>query len=113
MRRILLALVGAVLVGTAVPASGVTAVDTTGTTYSTDRVTVPMQFPVIGATSYSDNFLVCRSGCTRKHMGQDLMGPKMSPLVAAFNGVVTSLKRETTVGQGNYLVIKGDNGWSA
>lgn len=82
-------------------------------TYTTDRVTVPMVFPVIGPTSYSDTFLACRSGCTRKHFGQDLMGPKMRPLVATFNGVISSLKRETTVGEGNYFTLKGDNGWSA
>ena len=82
-------------------------------TVSTATVTVPMVFPVLGQTSYVDTFLACRSGCTRKHFGQDLMGPKMRPLVAAFNGVVSSVKRESYVGEGNYVTIKGDNGWSA
>ena len=80
---------------------------------STASVTVPMVFPVIGPTSYSDTFLACRSGCTRKHFGQDLMGPRMRLAVAVFNGYVQSIKRETTVGEGNYITIKGDNGWSA
>lgn len=116
--RLLASLLTAVaLLATAAPASALTAVDSTGTTYSTDRVVVPLVFPVIGATSYTDTFLSCRSGCARKHMGQDLMGPKMSPLVAACDGTVVSLKRETTVGQGNYLVIACDHGagsgWSA
>jgi hypothetical protein len=82
-------------------------------TISTTSVVVPMVFPVVGPTSYSDTFLACRSGCTRQHLGQDLMGPKMSPLVAAFTGVVSSIKRETTVGDGNYITLRGDNGWSA
>lgn len=82
-------------------------------TYVVDRVTLPMVFPVIGSVSYSDTFLACRSGCARKHMGQDLMGRKMQPLVAAFNGVIHSVKRESTVGDGNYVTLKGDNGWSA
>lgn len=81
--------------------------------WTTARVTVPMVFPVVGSVSYSDTFLACRSGCTRKHMGQDLMGRKMLPLVATFNGVIHSVRRETTVGGGNYLTLKGDNGWSA
>jgi murein DD-endopeptidase MepM/ murein hydrolase activator NlpD len=89
----------------------------TGTAYSLDRVVVPMVFPVAGKVSWTDDFLVCRSGCGRMHMGQDLMGAKMTPLVAAFDGVVTSLKRETAVGQGNYVVISADRGpaagWSA
>jgi hypothetical protein len=80
---------------------------------STDVVTVPIVFPVLGPTSYVDTFLACRSGCTRKHFGQDLMGPKMRPLVAAFNGVVSSVKYESYVGEGNYVTIQGDNGWSA
>ena len=113
MRLLLASLVAAALAVTAVPSSAVTAVDTTGTTYSTDRVVVPITFPVAGPVSFTDTFLSCRSGCGRKHMGQDLMGVKMTPLVAAFNGVISSLKRETTVGDGNYLVINGDNGWSA
>ncbi len=87
----------------------------TGTEYDSTPVTVPMVFPVLGPTSYSDNWLACRSGCARMHMGQDLMGPKMSPLVAAFDGVVTSLSRDG--GSGNYLVLSADRGpaagWSA
>ncbi|MEO6205258.1 MAG: M23 family metallopeptidase, partial [Mycobacteriales bacterium] len=82
-----------------------------GTTYEMDQVVVPMTFPVLGPTSYSDNFLVCRSGCARMHMGQDLMGPKMSPLVAAFDGVVTSLKLDGS--SGNYVAITADSGRAA
>jgi len=82
-------------------------------TYTTERVTVPMVFPVIGTTSFTDTFLACRSGCERKHFGQDLMGPKMRPLVATFNGVISSVKKESSVGEGNYFTLKGDNGWSA
>ena len=81
-------------------------------TYTTERVTVPMVFPIVGSTSYSDTFLACRSGCTRKHLGQDLMGPKMRPLVATFNGVISHLKRESYVGEGNYVTLRGDNGWT-
>lgn len=113
--RVRLAFLSLALLAAAVhPASALTALDSTGTTYSTDPVRVPMVFPVAGGqTSFTDTFLACRSGCARKHMGQDLMGAKMTPLVAAFDGVVSSLKRETTIGGGNYLVINGDNGWSA
>ncbi len=74
--------------------------------------TVPMVFPIVGGVSYTDTFLACRSGCSRQHLGQDLMSPKMRPLVAVFNGVI-SVRRETTVGGGNYVTLRGDNGWSA
>ncbi len=110
--RVLLAAT-ALLAAVAVPAVAGTATDTTGTVYSTDRVVVPITFPLIGPTSFSDTFLSCRSGCSRKHMGQDLMGPKMSPLVAACTGTVVTLKRETHVGDGNYLGIACDTGAAA
>ena len=115
--RLALALAALLAAGLATPALSVVKTDTTGTQYEeTARVVVPMIFPVAGPsslTSYSDNWLACRSGCTRKHMGQDLMGPKMTPLVAPFDGVVTSVKRETTVGGGNYVAIAADRGPAA
>jgi hypothetical protein len=103
----------AVLTLLTLPAGAATGVDTTGTVYSTDRVVVPITFPVLGSTSFTDTFLACRSGCTRKHMGQDLMGAKMSPLVAACTGTVVTLKRETHVGGGNYVGIACDTGAAA
>lgn len=110
MRRLLLAVLAAVSV--LLPAAPAVAAYADAP-ISTATVTVPMVFPVLGPTSYVDTFLACRDGCTRRHMGQDLMGPKMRPLVATFDGYVSSLKRETYVGEGNYVTIKGDNGWSA
>ncbi|MDT7570950.1 MAG: peptidoglycan LD-endopeptidase LytH [Actinomycetota bacterium] len=111
-----LALAAALLLaaGLTSPALAVIKTDTTGNQYEeTERVVVPMLFPIAGPSSltrYSDNWLACRSGCSRKHMGQDLMGPKMTPLIAPFDGVVTSVKRETTVGSGNYLTIQATRG---
>lgn len=113
-----LALATALLVaaGLTTPALAVIKTDTTGTQYEdAAHVVVPMIFPVAGQsslTSFSDNWLVCRSACTRKHMGQDLMGPKMTPLVAPFDGVVTSLKRDSGSG-GNYVAISADRGPAA
>jgi hypothetical protein len=106
-RRPALLLAACALAAAAVPASGL--VDPgTGTSYETTTVTVPMVFPVAGRVSLSDTYLVCRSGCARKHMGQDLMGAKMTPLVATFDGVVTTLQRDG--GSGNYVGITADRG---
>lgn len=113
MRLLVRLLLAAAVLAWVAPASAMTALDSTGTTYSTDRVVVPLVFPVVGPTSLTDTFLACRSGCTRKHMGQDLMGPKMSPLVAACTGAVVSLKREQAVGGGNYLVLACNQGAAA
>lgn len=79
---------------------------------SSAPVRVPMVFPVIGGASYTDTFLQCRSGCARQHLGQDLMAPRMRPLVATFNGYISYLSRETTVGRGNIVSVTGDNGWT-
>lgn len=96
----------------ALPESARAAVDPgSGTSYETGTVTVPMVFPVVGPTSWSDSFLACRSGCTRRHMGQDLMGPKMSSLVAAFDGTVVSMTRDAS--WGNSVVIRADRGPAA
>ena len=110
VRFVVAAACAAVLSALTLPAVAATGVDTTGTVYSTDRVVVPITFPVLGTTSFTNTFLACRSGCTRKHMGQDLMGAKMSPLVAACTGTVVTLKRETQVGGGNYVGIACDTG---
>ena len=119
VRRLLTCLLLSVLVVPAAPAAAEVLVDPgTGTSYDNARVVVPMTFPVAGPTRFSDNWLACRSGCARMHMGQDLMTAKMTPLVAAFDGVVTSVKRETTPNTGgNTLVLVADRGpargWSA
>ena len=118
MRRLLSALLLAACAVGATATPGTAAVDPgTGTEYATGRVVVPLTFPVAGRVSFSDNWLACRSGCARMHMGQDLMSAKMTPLVAAFDGVVTSVRREGSTGGGNYLVLSADRGpaagWSA
>jgi hypothetical protein len=112
MRRLAL-LVAALLTAVVAPAAGALVDPGTGTSYENAKVVVPMLFPVVGPTSFHDNFLACRSGCARMHMGQDLMGPTMSPLVAAFDGVITSLKRESSPGAGNYVAITADRGPAA
>jgi hypothetical protein len=45
-------------------------------------------FPVIGTVTYGDDFGDARDGGARTHEGNDLMGAKMMPLVAAVDGEV-------------------------
>ena len=71
----------------------------------------PITFPVSGTVSYIDSHGAPRSG-GRTHAGQDLMGPKGTPLVAAVAGVVTRVRHDTSGLSGNSLTIKGDDGWT-
>lgn len=73
-----------------------------------------MVFPVIGGVSYTDTYLTCRgTGCSRRHLGQDLMGGKLRPLVATFDGTVSYFQRESRPGEGNILSIRSlDSQWS-
>jgi murein DD-endopeptidase MepM/ murein hydrolase activator NlpD/uncharacterized protein YkwD len=75
-------------------------------------VVVPIIFPVIGKVSWTDTFGAPRGGGRRSHLGQDLMAPKMTPVVAAFDGVVV-VRRSSGVGGHNMLTLQGDNGWTA
>ncbi len=77
-------------------------------------------FPVVGTVSYVNDFGNVRSG-DRTHEGNDIMGKKMMPLVAAVDGTVTTvIYPEATWGYSislrdsdgykyNYLHINNDN----
>ena len=66
--RLALAAAALLAAGLTAPALATIQTDTTGTQYEdTARVVVPMLFPVAGPsslTSFSDNWLACRSGCS-------------------------------------------------
>lgn len=67
-------------------------------------------FPVAGFVHYTDSFGAPRSG-GRTHAGQDLMGAKGTPLVAAVDGTVTSVRFGGSGLSGNSLTITDAEGW--
>lgn len=73
------------------------------------KVVVPLVFPVVGRVYWEDTFLAPRGGGTRRHLGQDLMADKLTPLVAAFDGTVWFGSREP--GGSHSISVTGDNGW--
>jgi len=73
---------------------------------------VHIVFPVVGKVHWTDTFLASRGGGSRRHKGQDIMAAKMTPLVAAFDGVV-HLTHGTGRGKHYTLTLIGDNGWTA
>ena len=72
----------------------------------------PIVFPVDGPVTYTDTFGACRDGCARSHEGQDLMGRKMLPLLAAVDGVVQRIVFDNTSAGGNSVTIKAADGWT-
>lgn len=79
---------------------------------SNETVVVPLVFPVLNVNKWSDSFLANRDGGARRHHGQDLLAPKMTPIVACFDGIVT-LGKPKKAGGHYTLTIRGDNGWIA
>ena len=71
----------------------------------------PIVFPVDGPVTYTDTFGACRgTACERTHEGQDLMGRKMLPLLAAVDGVVHRVTFNNL--GGSSVVLKDADGWT-
>ncbi|MFN8036893.1 MAG: M23 family metallopeptidase [Acidimicrobiia bacterium] len=70
-----------------------------------------IRFPVDGPVSYSDDFGACRSGCTRRHQGNDLMGTKLEREVAATDGTITFVRGDAGGNSGNMLELTATDGW--
>src|SRR5690349_2631894 len=72
----------------------------------------PIRFPVAATVHYSDDFGACRSGCTRRHQGNDLLGTKLMHEVAAHDGTVTFVRADASGTSGNMLDITDSDGWT-
>ncbi len=74
----------------------------------TTQVVKDIVFPVDGTVRWTDTYGACRDGCSRRHEGQDLMGAKLTKLVAAVSGTIVELRHRA---EGNSLYLRGDDGW--
>jgi hypothetical protein len=80
--------------------------------YRPSAVIRPITFPVQGPVTYRDDFGACRDGCSRRHQGNDLIGARHLPLVAAAAGVIDWFRVDTGSGTaGNALSIRDAEGW--
>src|SRR5262249_232632 len=52
-------------------------------------IIVPIVFPVLGGSHWTNNFAATLPGGSGQHQGQDLPAPKMHPLLACFDGIWT------------------------
>jgi hypothetical protein len=65
--------------------------------------------PVAGSSSYTDTFGACRgSGCSRPHLGVDLLGTKGTPVVAVDAGRIVWVSSTCCA-----LAIRHDDGWTS
>lgn len=76
---------------------------------------IPIVFPVVGKCTFTSTFGDPRDGGKRKHEGNDLMAPKMTPVVAAADGTIAWLQDGSQTSTANglpyyNLLLKGDDG---
>ena len=65
--------------------------------------------PVAGSSSYTNTFGACRgSGCSRPHLGVDLLGAKGTPVVAVDAGRIVWVSSTCCA-----LAIRHDDGWTS
>ena len=76
-----------------------------------DGITREIAFPVLGPVRYSDDFGACRDACARHHKGNDMLGVRMQPLLAAVDGTVTKINLQSKDISGASIRITGDDGW--
>jgi hypothetical protein len=71
-----------------------------------------LTFPVEGSVRYTNDWGACRgTGCSRGHVGTDIMGTKLQRLLAAEDGVIQWLRGDSSGTSGNMLSLKGKSGW--
>lgn len=107
--RLLLASLLAATVGLAAGATPASASDGWTNVAENQVINRVIAFPVDGDVHYSDTWLAPRSS-GRRHLGVDMMGDKLTPLLAANAGCVTYLKWGGP-GGGNMLTLSDEEGW--
>ena len=75
-----------------------------------DGVTREIAFPILGPVSYGNDFGACRDDCARHHKGNDILGVRMQPLLAAVDGTLTDFSPDHGI-SGVSIKVTGDDGW--
>ncbi|NNE94854.1 MAG: M23 family metallopeptidase, partial [Acidimicrobiales bacterium] len=72
------------------------------------QITLPVAVDHLDSVHWTDTWGAPRSG-GRIHVGVDMIGPKMTPLVAAADGTITWMRHDTS--RGNIIYLTDDAGW--
>ena len=85
--------------------------DADGFSQLPDGVVRAISFPVLGPVQYGNDWGNCRDGCSRRHVGTDMIGVRMQPLLAAVDGTVTRVRYENSGTAGAVITVTGADGW--
>ncbi len=96
------------LVAGLLAASLLTAFTSPVAAHGVPEITLPIALDHVDAVHWTDTWGAPRSG-GRTHVGVDMIGPKMTPLVAAADGVVSWMRHDSS--RGNILYLVDDDGW--
>ncbi len=88
------------------PASAIESPTASFTPQQVRPITLPIAASAVSDVHWSDTFGAARSG-GRSHVGVDMLGPKMTPLIAAADGTITWMRSNGN----NMLVITDSDGW--
>ncbi len=65
---------------------------------------------MLGTVQYANGWGDCRDGCSRRHVGTDILGVRMQPLLAAVDGTITRIHTDAGI-SGNGITVTGADGW--
>lgn len=72
----------------------------------------PMVFPLLGAGDVGSHFGAPRDEGNRHHLGNDIVAPRLQPVVAVADGTLTRIAGDTGI-SGYRVHIGHDDGWSS
>lgn len=72
-----------------------------------------MAWPLAGAGTIGSPFGADRDGGARKHMGNDIAAPKLTPVVAVADGVVMGITHEVGTDNCCWAAIQHADGWQS
>ncbi len=78
-----------------------------------DPFVYDMAWPLAGVGAIGSEFGADRDGGARKHEGNDIAAPKLTPVVAVADGVVTNVVQDQGTPHCCYAIIGHADGWSS
>jgi murein DD-endopeptidase MepM/ murein hydrolase activator NlpD len=78
-----------------------------------DPFVYDMSWPLAGVGQIGSPFGADRDGGARKHQGNDIAAPKLTPVLAVADGVVIRLAQEVGTEECCWAIVEHDDGWQS